>query len=164
MTADSIAAELYLEIGSPCETKPVAISYWLKTNLGTLNNLLGLDFPTPATGNTAIIQSDGGQMTDAEKSVLKQLYIVKYYDTLVRGSLGAASTDTTIEVSSDGGTVRKINKNELSKTYLALKNSALQELKTLIQSYNSGAVLPLGIVGDDTTSYSSYIPTYRAFG
>jgi len=163
MTADSIAAELYLEIGSPCETKPVAISYWLKTNLGILNNLLGLNLPTPATGNTAIIQSGGVAMTDAEKVILKQLYIVKYYDNLVRGSLGAASTDTVIEVSSDGATVRKINKNELSKTYLSLKNSALQELKTLIQSYNSGTVLPLGIVGDDTVSYSPYIPTYRSF-
>lgn len=148
ITADSIAAEIYLEIGSPCDLKSYSISYWIRTNLGTLNSLIGTSFSIPTSG---IIAIDG--MGNDEEAILKQLYIVKYYDNLVRGSLYAASTNEFIEISSDGAVARKINKNELSKTYLALKNSALDELKYLVGFYNANhGALPRGIVGDDNYS------------
>ena len=44
-------------------------------------------------------------------------------------------TDPVVEVASDGSRVRKINKNELSKTYLALKKEEYSELTDLINAY-----------------------------
>ena len=85
-----------------------------------------------------------------EASILKKMYIVHYYDQQIRSTVGAASTDPIIEVASDGSRVRKINKNELSKTYIALKKEEYSELIDLINAYKLRKSTPVQVAGDDT--------------
>ena len=85
-----------------------------------------------------------------EASILKKMYIVHYYDQQIRSTVGAASTDPIIEVASDGSRVRKINKNELSKTYISLKKEEYSELIDLINAYKLRKSTPVQVAGDDT--------------
>jgi hypothetical protein len=85
-----------------------------------------------------------------EAAILKKMYVVHYYDKQIRSTVGAASTDPVVEVASDGSRVRKINKNELSKTYLALKKEEYSELADLINSYKLRKSTPVQVAGDDT--------------
>mgnify|MGYP003649119438 FL=1 len=85
-----------------------------------------------------------------ESSVLKKMYIVHYYDQQIRATVGAASSDPVVEVASDGSRVRKINKNELSKTYISLKKEEYSELTDLINAYKLRKSSPVQVAGDDT--------------
>lgn len=140
-----IADEIHRELGSPSDLSIPAISYWLRTNIGKLNNLLYLSLTVDDT--TLEFSTD---ITDDQSVIFKKLYIVYYYDTKIRSTLGAAGTDSVVEVSSDGARVRKINKNELSKTWLQAKNQEYNELKQLISAYVSTQNAPIQIAGDDT--------------
>jgi hypothetical protein len=85
-----------------------------------------------------------------ESSILKKMYVVHYYDQQIRSTVGAASTDPVVEVASDGSRVRKINKNELSKTYISLKKEEYSELIDLINAYKLRKASPVQVAGDDT--------------
>lgn len=74
--------------------------------------------------------------------------------------MGAASTDSVVEVSSDGARVRKINKNELSKTYLSAKRSEQEELDKLVTAYKITASKPIQVAGDDTVSEANNTRSY----
>ena len=63
-----------------------------------------------------------------------------------------------IMLSSDGSTIKKINKNEQAKTYLALRNQLSEELKKMINDYKNRDVQPLQIAGDDDQS-ATYRPS-----
>jgi hypothetical protein len=78
------------------------------------------------------------------------MYIVHYYDQQIRATVGAASSDPVVEVASDGSRVRKINKNELSKTYISLKKEEYSELTDLINAYKLRKSSPVQVAGDDT--------------
>ena len=79
------------------------------------------------------------------------MYNVHYYDQQLRSTLGAASNDPVVEVVSDGSKVRKINKNELSKTYASLKRQEYDELIDMINAYKLRLSAPIQVAGDDTT-------------
>ena len=60
--------------------------------------------------------------------------------------------DSVLEVTSDGATVRKINKNEVSKTYLSLRRDHVEELNSLVNYFKQNKFEPIQIAGDDTIS------------
>lgn len=179
-----IADELYRELGEPSSISIPAISFWIRSNVGELNNRINTTFKITEYGSDAyefsgsfidpvyepqafneatgalglsISGNDGVASAPAivsiqpeEASILKKMYIVHYYDKQIRSTVGAAATDPVVEVASDGSRVRKINKNELSKTYLALKKEEYQELKDLINAYKLRKSTPVQVAGDDT--------------
>ena len=55
------------------------------------------------------------------------MVFIHYYDLKIRSTLGAASNDSVIEVASDGARVRKINKNELSKSWMSARKAERDE-------------------------------------
>ena len=55
-----------------------------------------------------------------------------------------------LEIESDDTRVRRINKNELSKTYIQLKRLEQDEMHKLINAYKSKNAKPRQIAGDDT--------------
>lgn len=75
--------------------------------------------------------------------------MVHYYERQLRSTLGAASNDPVVEVVSDGSKVRKINKNELSKTYTSLKKQEYDELIHMINSYKNRVSSPVQVAGND---------------
>ena len=179
-----IADELYRELGQPSSISIPAISFWIRSNVGELNNRINTTFKIVDYGSESYefsgsfispenepqvfnegtgalglsISGETGATSDPvivsiqaeEAAVLKKMYIVHYYDQQIRSTVGAASTDPVVEVASDGSRVRKINKNELSKTYLALKKEEYMELVDMINSYKLRKSSPVQVAGDDT--------------
>ena len=179
-----IADEIFRELGEPSTISIPAIAFWIRSNVGELNNRINTTFKivdygpdayefsgsfvSPAYEPQAFNEATGalGLSIDSNKgstsipvivsiqaeeaSVLKKMYIVHYYDQQIRSTVGAASSDPVVEVASDGSRVRKINKNELSKTYLSLKREEYGELIDLINAYKLRKASPVQVAGDDT--------------
>ena len=179
-----IADEIYRELGEPSSISIPAISFWIRSNVGELNNRINTTFKivdygteayefsgsfvdpayepqafNEATGALGLsINNNNGTASNPaivgiqpeEASILKKMYSVHYYDQQIRTTVGAASTDPVVEVASDGSRVRKINKNELSKTYISLKKEEYSELIDLINSYKLRKSSPIQVAGDDT--------------
>ena len=179
-----IADELFRELGEPSSISIPAISFWIRSNVGELNNRINTSFKIVEYGSEAYefsgsfissenepqafneasgalglsVGSNQGKtaypvivsIQPEEAAILKKMYVVHYYDKQIRSTVGAASTDPVVEVASDGSRVRKINKNELSKTYLALKKEEYSELTDLINSYKLRKSTPVQVAGDDT--------------
>ena len=175
MKVVDIADEIYRELSEPTTISIPAISFWIRSNVGELNNRINTTFKIRETAPDAYEFS--GSFTTAsnepqafneatgalglgdpaivaiqpeESSILKKMYVVHYYDQQIRSTVGAASTDPVIEVASDGSRVRKINKNELSKTYIVLKKEEYSELIDLINAYKLRKSSPVQVAGDDT--------------
>tara|TARA_R110000751_G_scaffold81332_1_gene164079 strand:- start:41 stop:541 length:501 start_codon:yes stop_codon:yes gene_type:complete len=141
----SIADETYRELASPSDLSIAAISFWLRTNLGQLNNLINTSYALDV--NTQELETG---LSIEEAVIFKKLYFVHYYDIKIRATLGAASSDSVVEVSSDGARVRKINKNEISKTWMSARNLERDELTRLITAYKLTESSPRQVAGDDT--------------
>ena len=200
-----IADEIYRELGEPSTISIPAIAFWIRSNVGELNNRINTTFKivdygteayefsgsfvspqyepqafNEATGALGLsVSGDNGvasvpaivSIQAEEASILKKMYIVHYYDQQIRTTVGAASSDPVVEVASDGSRVRKINKNELSKTYLSLKREEYHELTDLINAYKLRKASPVQVAGNDTVvgqyslnydgySYNRIAPNY----
>lgn len=149
-----LAQEMMSELGDPDSVSIPSISYWFRSNIGLLDTKINKKYTL--VDNTYEITPDLGE---TEKTIYKALYNIHYIDRQLKATLGAASTDAVLEVSDGVGLVRKINKNELSKTWLQAKKDALEDLDKLIKAYKSNAAVPLQVAGDDT--YQGYYPNER---
>ncbi len=106
-----IAIEIYGEIGEPTDTGATFISLWLRENVGMINNLLSTVFVNDTT-NSEI----SPELSEDEKVILKQLFLIYYYNKKIRDVLIGATDDSIVEVSEGGATVRRLNKNEVAKS------------------------------------------------
>jgi len=152
MKVVDIADELFNELGGPSTLSLPAIAYWLRTNIGTLSNYLNEEFSLNSTSLDIekTVDEEKVQIDEDEKDILKKMYHIHYYDILLRNTLAAAGTDSVVEIQSDDTRVRRINKNELTKTYISLKRTEQQELTKLTNGYKLKKSQPLQIAGDDT--------------
>jgi len=156
-----IADELYREMGEPADLSISSIAYWLRSNIGDLNNVINKRFYVDETNLEIVAPSDSGDSVGlAEKSIFKMLFSIHYYERLMRNALGAASVDGLIEINQNGFSARKINKNEIAKTYGELRKQIVVELDKLIQNYNINESRPLQVAGDDTVEALGYPYTY----
>ena len=140
-----MAQELHFELGQPTDLSVPAISYWLRNNIGILNNRLNKDIII--NDNTLELEPNLGE---AEKSIYKKIYECYFYDLKIKQTLNSINSDSLLEVTDGGGTVRRINRNETSKVYLEAKKQAFSELDIMIHDYNINDVGPLQVAGDDT--------------
>lgn len=145
MKVIDISIEIFKELSEPSDISVAAISFWIRSNVGSLNNLIGTEY----TLNAESLYEFSPDIGEREKSILKKMYAIYYYGKKVLSNLGAAASSSLLEVTSDGATVRQINKNEISKTYLALKNNEQEDLDKLVFGYKGDAVSPLQVTGDD---------------
>lgn len=159
-----VADELYREMNEPADWSIASIAWWLRANIGDLNISINKRFYIDET--TLEITSDpnsGELFTDTEKSIFKMLFAIHFYERLLRNALGAASTDSLIEINQNGFSARKINKNELAKTYAQFRKQISDELEILIRSYNLNEARPLQVAGDDTVGDPGRSYTYNNF-
>lgn len=140
-----IADEIFRELGRPSSYSIPSIAFWLRNHIGDLNLLVGTSFAID-TDTISIIP----ELAEEDKSILKKLFNIYYYGILASQFLGAASQDIVTEVSSDGATVRMVNKNEVSKSYVQLKRDEEAALKDLVKGYNANSITFLQVVGQDT--------------
>jgi hypothetical protein len=159
-----VADEVYRELGEPADISIASVAYWLRTNIGKLNVLLNKPYLISDT-TLEIYSSDEAKDPFGinEKTIFKKIYTVYYYERLFRNALGAASTDSTLEINQNGFSARKINKNELAKTYSDLKKQSDAELKILLDKYEINEVSPLQVAGDDTVPANDRPYTYNSF-
>lgn len=144
MKVVDIADEIYRELSYPNDISIPVIGFWLRTNIGSLNNLIDTSF---LLNNSNLEISPMPSLE--EKSIFKKMYLIHYYDILIRSVLGAAAVDSVLEVTADGATVRKINKNEVSKTYLSLRRDHVEELSALVTYFKQNKFTPIQVAGDD---------------
>ena len=89
MNADTIATEIFTELGSPSTTSSSAISYWLKANVGALNSLINSTYTVSEAGVISYQNDDSETVAMAadEAAILKKMYYVYDYDNKVRNVL-----------------------------------------------------------------------------
>jgi hypothetical protein len=163
-----IADELHRELGEPTSLSIPAIAFWLRTNIGALNNNINTSYSINATTfevEQTISDSAGTDVTleiaEEERSVLKKMYMVHFYELKLRENITSLATDTVISVSDDGSSVTKVNKNEINKVYQQIKRQEYQELKDMINSFKLLKSAPLQVAGNDTVqgSYNITVST-----
>ena len=90
------------------------------------------------------------EITIDEGAILKRMFLIHYYDREIRTNITNAGTDTIVQVTDQGSTVRKINKNEVVKSLTTLKRQEYDEMRALISDYRRAEIRPRQVVGDDT--------------
>lgn len=143
----NVGDEIFRELDEPSDLSSAIVAAWLKFNVGKLNNQI--DGSYTVTDETMEISPPLGIN---EKDIFKMLYNCYYYEKKFRATIGALSTDSVIEVESDGAKVKKVNKNEISKTYLQAKKQCKEVLDELTKNYKRGCFKPLQVCGDDVIS------------
>lgn len=148
MNVTEIADEIYRELGEPSDISIPVIAFWLRSNIGSLNNLINEVFSVQES-DLEIINADGAISIDAA-SILKRLYDINYYQRKYIANLTTMSSESILEVKDGNRTVRKINRNEIGKTILEAKASAQHILDNLVSSYKISKSIPRQVAGDDT--------------
>ena len=149
MTVSGLATDIYTNIGSPTDLTEAAIQYWLRTNVDSLNAKTFSSYVL-SSGTSGEIVDSAGNISGCQMAVYKKMYEVYRWDTVIRTKLTALDSDSLLEVSDDGGTVRRVNKNEVIKTIKDLRSQDLQDLNFLIEDCNSLRGCPSAVHGDDT--------------
>ena len=136
-----MAHKIWDDIGQPTAVSPQYIASWLMAshNLGQLNNAI----------NTCFVNTSGvidPVMGGDEQSIYRNLYLISYYGRQASAFLGAASTDSWLELKDDVSSIKRQNKNEISKSFIALQKQTQDELKDRIFSYERNRA-GIGYVG-----------------
>lgn len=140
-----LSNEIYQDLGSPDSPTMGVIQYWIRNHVSELNNLINTSYILDGTDGS--IDPD---INDLDSAIIKKMYLVYFYESKVRGSLGAAALDPVLEVSENGAVVRLINKNEIAKSYIQMKKEEQEELNRLVAMYRSNNAVPATVDGDDT--------------
>ena len=136
-----IADQIFRDLDTPSDLSIPAVAFWLRHNVGALNNHISTDFVIKAETGELLNSKD--KEIDAEATaILKKMYIVHHYSVKLRSALGATTTDTVISVSDDNSSVTKINKNEVSKTYAQVRRQEYSEMQEMIHAYKIGKAVP----------------------
>ena len=153
MKVVDVADEIYRELGSPSDTSVASISFWVRSNIGALNNHINTQF----TINDSTLEVSYTDDNDVkinlgieEASILKKMYSIYDYDNKLRTVTGAASWDSVLEIDDAGTKIKKVNKSEIGKTLAGAKKEEVVQLNILINSYKLRESNPRQVVGDDT--------------
>lgn len=157
MKVVDIADEIYRELGEPSTLSIPAITYWVRSNVGQLNNLIHTEFYVRTT-DLEVVETDNltdTEIGDNEKAILKKMYFIHYYDQKLRNHMLTMDTDTVLSVRDGDSGVTKVNRNEIAKSIAAVKNQEYAELQYMIGAYKMTKSSPRQVAGDDTISYES---------
>ena len=153
MKVVDISDEIYRELGNPTTLSIPVISYWVRTNIGALNNAINTSYSINSD-SFEIEQTVCDVVTSIgidESSILKKLYMVHFYNQKIRTNITAVETDTVLEVTSDGMSVRKQRKSEIGKHLSNVRKKESEELDRMINLYKTNKAIPRQVAGDDTT-------------
>lgn len=148
MKVVDIADELFRDLDEPSDLSIASIAFWLKTNVGNLNTLIGTALTVDTAGE--IVDADAVEITMEAANIYKQMYFVHWATRETRKHLGASGTETVLAVDSDGHSVRKANKTTLGSEFRQLAKDEIAKLQKLLDAYSIGKALPRQVAGDDT--------------
>lgn len=152
MKVVDIADEIFQELGEPTSLSVPAITFWVRSNVGRLNNAINTEF---AVNESTLeiqrkINDTSTNIGIDEVAVIKKMYSVYYYDMQIRANVKGLETDSVVEVSSDGMRVRKTSKTEIIRYLTAIKRLELDELNKMINYYRIHKAIPRQVAGNDT--------------
>jgi len=157
MKVIDIADEVFRELGEPTTLSIPAISFWLRANVGQLNNYIHTEYSI-SSSDLEIVFVDTATTTEIgeeEKAILKKMYFIHFYDQKLRTHMTTMDTDTVLSVRDGDSSVTKINRNEIARSISAVKNQEYHELMRMIQAYTGTKAKPSQVAGDDTISNDS---------
>jgi len=157
MKVVDIANEIYIDSGSPSSTSVPAIAFWIRGKVGEINNLLFEDF---SINDALEIVDGGGEISMQAVSIIKKLYKIYDYEVSIRSNMNALASDSILKVTDQGSSVEKVNRNEVSKTFVSLRNTEEESLQRLITAYRMRGAGPTQVVGDDTEIGDNSIQGY----
>ena len=144
-----LADQIFRELGEPTELTLPAISYWIRSNVGALNNYLNTGYIVKE-GTLELVDSNSKEIGLDEAVVFKKMYMIHFYDLKIRKNINVVEAETIIAVSDGEQSVTKINKNQVTIALTNLKRAEESELHRLIGSYKSDKSSPRQVAGDDT--------------
>jgi hypothetical protein len=152
MKVVDISDAIYRDLGEPSSLSIPAIAFWVRENVGSLNNAINTEFFIKFDSLEIQRKIDGHDTNIGidEASILKKMFTVHYYDTKIRASVVAVETDSVVEVSSDGMRVRKTSKTDIIRNLTSLKRLETEELNRMVAYYKVHKAIPRQVVGDDT--------------
>tara|TARA_Y100000766_G_C18912310_1_gene609015 strand:+ start:196 stop:693 length:498 start_codon:yes stop_codon:yes gene_type:complete len=149
MKVVDIADEIFRELAEPTNLSIPAISFWLRANIGQLNNYINTEYSIDSS-DLEIKDTSSVEIGEDEKSVLKKMYFIHFYDQKLRTHMTTMDTDTILSVRDGDSAVTKVNRNEIAKSISAVKNQEFKELLLMVQSYVAQKANPIQVAGDDT--------------
>jgi hypothetical protein len=147
------ANEIYINEGSPTWTSLPAISYWLRAEVGRVNNLIFEDMKID-DNTLEIVHCDGRTIDLNIISIFKQLYRIYSLQLQVNNQMNNISMDSLVSVEDSFGGVKytRLNRNEISKTLILMRKDEMKILDQLISAYQIRQSTPRQVAGDDTIS------------
>jgi hypothetical protein len=147
--APSLLADfIYFDIGQPSGISPGTINYWIENSIGNLNTYLG-------TSHNVVSGDIVPGLNIEESGIMNQMYKVRYYNKVASENLGASAYDWS-EVREADSVVRRVSKNEISKTYLQLAKDEKISLDETIRFYRTNAATPTTILPRVNSFYQYY--------
>jgi hypothetical protein len=166
MKVVDIAQEIYFDLAEPTDLSIAAISFWIRANIGNLNNTIFSNF---AINDSYEIVEDDAEININAVAILKKMYMVHRYAVIIRSKITEVGANDVVEVQDQDTRVRRIDKNQLIRSISAEKKQEEEELRFLISNYRANKVNPGQVVGDDIvagtypTAYP-YVRTGRTYG
>ena len=143
------ATRIHQNLNSPSSPTVGVLQYYLRHNIGILNNLINTSYVIDSADGT--IDPDLGE---AEFSIFQSFYMIYYWDSQVRNSVGAGAYDHVLEVAENGAVVRMVNKGALAQTFSQMKRQEQGVLDNLVSFYRSNNAIPQSVDGRDLVSES----------
>ncbi len=145
-----IANDIYLnEIDQDTETSIAAICQYLRGSIGYLNSLIFKNYYIDPITLEIINADDGQEIGVDEVAIYKKLYLINYYDRLVKKFLGASGIDTIRTINQDGIIVTLSDKNQIAQTYRNIKKDTQLDLQQLMNGYKFKRSTPAQVESDD---------------
>jgi hypothetical protein len=150
----TLASGIWDDIGQPTAVSVSYISGWLVSapNIGKLNNAIN----TCYSGVSGCIDP---VLSEDEQAIYKDIYLSSYYGRQATSFLGAAGVDSWLEIKDDVSSIKRQNKNEISKSFIALQKQVQEDLKDKIFAYERNRVV-IGHIGMGNGSeivYQNYV-------
>lgn len=150
-----ISTNIYKNLlGESTDTSIPSISTYLRYNVGNLNVLLGECFNVNNCPGTNYLEIINGQninclINNDAAAIYCQLYLMGYFERLIRQFTGVGNINQVIQVSSDEGTVRFTDRAGLAKVYIQLRKDAETTLDKMVNKYKFNKQTAKQVEGDD---------------
>ena len=150
MKVVDLANEIYVdELGEPSDTTIAAISEWIRGKVGALNIKIHTSYAVNES-TLEIVDTNSNELSVEAGDIIKKMYLVGYYARKHTSSLTTMEADVLQAFSTeDGGSFRKLNRNEIAKGIMEAKKLASEELDIAVANYQSHTSTPRQVTGDD---------------
>jgi hypothetical protein len=159
-----LVANVYYDLGEPSDYTPARLTAWFidDSNLGKLNNLIGTSFSGVAYRNNNGMITGYGVSPEPNNDQLAIYKMIFDCDYLKIQSRNLAKSSATIgndwtDLREGDSSIKKINKNEISKNFRGLAQDCKAELDKAAKMYLKYNAIPDQVAGDDTEGVSHYI-------